>query len=87
MCSGNPLGMDGYGVRGGCQQPPFYFFYFFIFFKTPTILARGWASVSGLCFGLVLSLGTFWHTVTPGTSGNMSGISCLYLQSARLTRQ
>jgi hypothetical protein len=63
-------------------------FLFFFFFYDPTILARGWASASGLCFGSILSLGTFWHTVTPGTSGgNMSGISCLYLQSARLTRQ
>ena len=35
---------------------PFSFFCFFL--RTPTILARGWASVSGLCFGLYS--GTFW---------------------------
>jgi hypothetical protein len=27
MCSGNPLGMDGYGIHGGCQHPPFYFIF------------------------------------------------------------
>jgi hypothetical protein len=79
-----PLGYIGYGIRGRCQHPIFLSF----FLRPPTILARGWASVSGLCFGLILSLGMFWHTVTPGTSGsNMSGILCSYLQSARLTRQ
>jgi hypothetical protein len=82
MCFGNPLGILDMAFTIDASTP------IFLFFKTPTILARGWASVSGLCFGLSLPLGTFWHTVTPGTSGsNMSGISCLYLQSARLTRQ
>jgi hypothetical protein len=82
MCSGNPLGMDGYGIHGGCQLPPFFFF---LFLRPQQYWHEG--GPLSAASALVLSLGTFWHTVTLGMSGNMSGISCLYLQSARLTRQ
>jgi hypothetical protein len=75
--------MDAYGNQNGSQHP----YIFFIFLETPyNTDKRVVTSVGGLCFGLFY-LGTFGHRATPGTSDNMSGISCLCLRSERLTRQ
>jgi hypothetical protein len=64
---------------------PFSFF-LFLWWTPHNTDGRVVVSVGSLCFGLVCH-GYVWHRVTPGMSGNMSRISCLFLQSARITRQ
>jgi hypothetical protein len=46
MCSGNPLGSDGYGNQNGSQQPHFSFFIYLHPYNTDV---RVVASVGGLC--------------------------------------
>jgi len=51
MCSGNPLGRDGFGNQNGSQQP-----FFFFYLGDPFIIPTGgwWPLLAASAYGFVL---------------------------------